>query len=33
MTGLAQEDIEEFLAERPTSPEEQEEFQYLRESA
>lgn len=33
MTGLAQEDIEEFLAERPTSPEEREEFQYLRESA
>jgi len=32
MTGLAQEDIEEFLAERPTSPEEQEEFQYLRDS-
>jgi len=33
MTGLAHEDIEEFLAERPTSPEEREEFQYLRESA
>jgi transcriptional regulator with XRE-family HTH domain len=33
ITGLAQEDIEEFLAERPSSPEEQEEFQYLRESA
>ncbi|HYV01461.1 MAG TPA: hypothetical protein VEM93_03870, partial [Actinomycetota bacterium] len=33
MTGLAREDVEEFLAERPISPEEHEEFQYLRESA
>lgn len=33
MTGLAGEDVEEFLAERPISPEEHEELQYLRESA
>jgi transcriptional regulator with XRE-family HTH domain len=33
MTGVAGEDIEEFLAERPISPEEHEEYQYLRESA
>jgi transcriptional regulator with XRE-family HTH domain len=33
MTGLAREDVEEFLAERPISPEEHEELQYFRESA
>jgi transcriptional regulator with XRE-family HTH domain len=33
ITGVAGEDVEDFLAERPISAEEHEEFQYLRESA